>query len=207
VTLLIKYRFFVRRLALLTALFAGTLLSAQSFPQAPAAGQLARAEVVNGDTVPVVNLDMVTVSTQFVFRNRRQYEQWTRTKYNVKIVYPYAILAAAKLREFDLALAAIEGEKERKAFIKKCERDLRLEFEDDLKALTISQGKILMKLIDRESGRTAYEVVKQLRGSFQATMWQAVATIFGHNMKAEYDAGLEDLMVERAVKLVESGQF
>ena len=170
-------------------------------------GRHARAEVVNGDTVPVVDLGSVTVYGLYQFKNRRQHEQWTRTKYNVKKVYPYAILAAAKLREYDIALGRMHNEAQRKAFVKACEKDLRSEFEDDLKNLTVTQGKILMKLIDRESGKTAYQVVRQLRGAFQAAMWQTVATIFGHNMKAEYDAEIEDLMIERAVRLVESGQF
>jgi hypothetical protein len=64
-----------------------------------------------------------------------------------------------------------------------------------------------MKLIDRETGKTTYDLVKQLRGSFQAAMWQTVARIFGHNMKSEYDANIEDIMIERAIKLVENGQF
>lgn len=174
---------------------------------APASGQRTRGLVMDGDTLPMVDIETVQITTQFQFRSRRHHEMWTRTKFNVKKVYPYAILAAAKLREYDLALARIEGEKEKKTFIKKCEDDLRNEFEDELKDLTVSQGKTLMKLIDRESGKTTYEVVRQLRGAFQAAMWQTVAVIFGHNLKAEYDAGVEDIMIERAVKLVEAGQF
>jgi len=170
-------------------------------------GFRSRATVIDGDTVPMVDLQTVQVVTNFDFHSPRHYEQWTRTKFNVKKVYPYAIIAAAKLKEYDRALAAMDNEKQKKAFMKVCEKDLRSEFEDELKGLTVSQGKILMKLIDREAGKTTYEVVRQLRGSFQATMWQAIATIFGHNMKAEYDANVEDLMIERAVKLVESGQF
>jgi hypothetical protein len=163
--------------------------------------------VVNGDTLPMVNIEPVYVITDFQFKTRRQFEMWTRTKQNVKVVYPYAILAAAKLKEYDRVLAQIESEDMRKVFIRKCEDDLRLEFEDELKALTVSQGKILMKLIDRESGKTTYDVVKQMRGAFQAAMWQTVARLFGHNMKAEYDANVEDIMIERAVKLVEAGRF
>lgn len=170
-------------------------------------GYRARAEVISGDTLPVVDLNAVYVYTDFVFKTPRQYEQWTRTKANVKKVYPYAILAAAKLKEYDVVLAKMQDEKMKKAFIKVCEKDLRKEFEDELKGLSVTQGKILMKLIDRETGRTTYEVVKQLRGNFQATMWQTLAVIFGHNMKAEYDANVEDIMIERAVKLVETGQF
>ncbi len=173
----------------------------------PARGSIAYAEVVNGDTIPVVNLNTVYIYTDFQFKNRRHHEQWTRTKHNVKKVYPYAILAAAKLKEYDRALSKIEDKNLREAFIRNCEKDLKAEFEDELKSLSVSQGKILMKLIDRESGKTTYEVVKQLRGSFQAAMWQTVARIFGHNMKSEYDAAVEDIMIERAVKLVEAGQF
>jgi len=173
----------------------------------PESGFKNRAEVVNGDTIPVVDLNTVNIYTVFEFKTPKQREQWTRTKYNVKKVYPYAILAAAKLQEYDVALRKIEDERLRKAFLKVCEKDLRNEFEDEIKDLTVSQGKVLMKLIDRETGKTTYDVVKQLRGSFQAAMWQTIATIFGHNMKSEYDAGVEDILIERAVKLVEAGNF
>lgn len=173
----------------------------------PPAGYRTRAEVINNDTVPVVDLNTVYVYTTFVFRNPRHYEQWTRIKSNVKKVYPYAILAAAKLKEYDYALEKIHDEHLKKAFIKACEKDLRSQFEDELKELTVSQGKVLMKLIDRETGKTTYEIVKELRGGFQAAMWQTVARLFGHNMKSEYDPAVEDLMIERAVKVVEAGQF
>jgi Domain of unknown function (DUF4294) len=185
---------------------AQTLEAADIF-SSPTKGFRVRAEVVGNDTLPSVYLNEVEVCTEHIFRSQRQRELWTRTKFNVKKVYPYAILAAAKLKEYDKALASIPDEKKKKSFIKVCERDLRHEFEDEVKDLTISQGKVLMKLIDRETGKTTYDVVKQLRGSFQAAMWQTVARIFGHNMKVEYDANEEDLMIERAIKLVEEGRF
>ena len=173
----------------------------------PSKGFRCLAQIVDGDTLPMINLNTVEVCTEFVFKTPRQRELWTRTKNNVKIVYPYAILAAAKLKEYDTKLSYIQDEKAKKAFIKVCEKDLRKEFEDEIKGLTVSQGKVLMKLIDRETGKTTYDVVKQLRGSFQAAMWQTVACIFGHNMKVQYDAGVEDIMIERAIKLVEEGRF
>jgi Domain of unknown function (DUF4294) len=166
-----------------------------------------RGEIINGDTVPVVDLNTVNVYTQFEFSTKKQKEQWTRTKYNVKKVYPYAIVASAKLKEYDLALSRMQDEHLRKAFIKVCEKDLREQFEDDLKNLTVSQGKVLMKLIVRETGKTTYEIVKEMRGGFQAAMWQSLASLFGNSMKVEYNPENEDLMIERAVKLVESGQF
>lgn len=173
----------------------------------PKSGYRCRAEVIDGDTVPVVDLNTVYIFTDYVFKTQRHAELWTRTKYNVKKVYPYAILAAAKLKEYDKALEKIENPHYKKIFLKVCEKELRKEFEDELKDLTVSQGKVLMKLVDRETGKTTYDIVKQMRGNFQAMMWQTLARLFGHNMKAEYDANVEDIMIERAVKLVEAGQF
>lgn len=172
----------------------------------PEFGFKCKAIVIEKDTFPEVDLNTIYVTTDYAFKNARQYEQWTRTKHNVKKVYPYAIIAAAKLKEYDLVLSKIEDNQLKKAFIKACEKDLRNEFENDLKKLTVSQGKVLMKLIDRESGKTTYEIVKQLRGNFQAAMWQTVACLFGNTMKVEYDP-VEDIMIERAIKLVESGRF
>lgn len=166
-----------------------------------------RAEIIKGDTVPVVDLNTIYVYTDYVYKSPRQYEQWSRIKNNVKKVYPYAILAAAKLKEYDVVLEKMPTERLKKAYIRVCERDLKHEFEDELKDLSINQGRVLMKLIDRETGKTTYEIVKQMRGGFQAVMWQAIARLFGNNMKDDYDAQGEDLMIERAIKLVEAKQF
>jgi hypothetical protein len=166
-----------------------------------------RAEIINGDTVPVVDLYPVTVETEYPFKNEKQRDQWTRIKRDLKIVYPYAILAAAKLKEYDRILEKMPSEQLKKAYLRICEKDLRHEFEDELKDLTIKQGRLLMKLIDRETGKTTYDIVKQMRGSFQVMMWQAVARIFGNDMKVSYDAGTEDAMIEAAIKQVEYNNY
>ncbi|MDZ4664817.1 MAG: DUF4294 domain-containing protein [Bacteroidota bacterium] len=165
------------------------------------------AVIENNDTVPIFYLDEVGVTTNMVFKTKRMYEQWTRVKFNVKKVYPYAILASAKLKQYDILLAKIEDEDKRKAFLRVCEKDLRHEFEDELKGLSVSQGRVLMKLINRETGKTTYAIVKELRGSFQAAMWQAFARLFGNDMKAQYEAATEDIMIEKAIALVERGDF
>lgn len=165
------------------------------------------AEVVNGDTIPSVRLPDVWIFAEYSYKSRKQYEAWTRTKYNVKKVYPYAILASAKLKEYNQILEKMPDEKMRKAYMKVIEKELRAEFEDELKDLSITQGRMLLKLIDRETGNTSYELVKDLRGNFQAFMWQSVARLFGSNMKSEYDPKGEDVMIERAIKLVEAGQY
>jgi hypothetical protein len=175
--------------------------------EAPENGTRCRAEIVDGDTIPVFDLNTVSVETNYIYKNPREYILWTRVKKDVKIVYPYAIIAAAKLKEYDKILEKMPDEKMRKTYLKMCEKDLRSEFEGILKELTVPQGEILMKLIDRESGKTTYEIVKEMRGAFQAAMWQALARLFGNTMKHEYDGTQRDVMIERAVKLVESGQF
>ena len=198
---------FVAQVILLLLLLQVDCLGQGAAAEAPQPQIRLRGEIINGDTVPVVDLNTVNVYTQFEFSTKKQKEQWTRTKYNVKKVYPYAIIASAKLKEYDLALSRMQDEHLRKAFIKVCEKDLREQFEDDLKNLSVSQGKVLMKLIVRETGKTTYEIVKEMRGGFQAAMWQSLASLFGNSMKVEYDPEHEDLMIERAVKLVEAGQF
>jgi hypothetical protein len=164
-------------------------------------------EIVNGDTIPSIRLPEVWVYADYPYKNKKQYEAWSKTKYNVKKVYPYAILAAAKLKEYNAVLEKIPNEKLRKAYMKTVEKELKAEFEEPLKNLSMNQGKILLKLIDRETGNTSYELVKDLRGGFQAFMWQSVARLFGSNMKSEYDPTGEDIMIERAIKLVEAGQY
>jgi hypothetical protein len=165
------------------------------------------AEVINGDTIPSIRLPEIWVYAEYTYKNKKQYEAWTRTKYNVKKVYPYAILAAAKLKEYNRILEKMPDERTRKAYMKTVEKELKAEFEEPLKDLSITQGKILLKLIDRETGNSSYDLVKDLRGGFQAFMWQSVARLFGSNMKDEYDPTGEDIMIERSIKLIEAGQF
>jgi len=165
------------------------------------------AEIYNGDTIPSIRFQNIYVYADYIYKNKKQYEEWTRVKYNVKKVYPYAILAAAKLKEYNVILEKMPSEKLKKAYLKIIEKQLKDEFEEPMKDLTITQGRILLKLIDRETGNTGYQLVKDLRGNFQAFMWQSLARLFGSNMKSEYDPKGEDIMIERAIKLIEAGQF
>jgi hypothetical protein len=163
--------------------------------------------IVNGDTLPYVNLAPVICTGQRVFKNKRDQQRWERTKYNVKKVYPYAILAAAKLKEYDRILATIPTQRERDLYMKAAEDHLTDEFGEELKKLTVTQGRVLIKLIDRETGKTTYDVVKKMRGNFSAFMWQGLALMFNSNLKSEYDAEGEDKSIELAIQLIEDGQF
>jgi hypothetical protein len=163
--------------------------------------------VYQGDTIPYIKLNPIVCYGERNFKNTRQKAAWNRLKYNVKKVYPYAILASAKLKEYDKLLSRIQDESERKKYTKLAEKQLKEEFGKELENLTVNQGKLLIKLIDRETGKTTYTIVKDMRGSFSAFMWQSVALMFSSNLKSEYDADGEDKAIEEAIKLVENGDF
>jgi hypothetical protein len=165
------------------------------------------AHIVNGDTLPYVNLAPVICSSTRVFKSKKEQQRWERTRYNVKKVYPYAILAAAKLKEYDRILATIPTQRERDSYMKEAEDHLTDEFGDELKKLTVTQGRVLIKLIDRETGKTTYDVVKNMRGNFSAFMWQGIALMFNSNLKTDYDAEGDDKSIELAIRLIEDGQF
>lgn len=163
--------------------------------------------VVGADTFAYLSLPIVSVEAPMPFATKRKYAEWTRLKHNVKKAYPYAILASARLKQYEMILEKLPNEDARKAYMAVAEKQLQKEFGEELKKLTISQGRILIKLIDRETGNTSYTLVKQLRGSFSAFMWQSLASLFGSSLKTEYDPEGEDRLIEVAIKQIESGQF
>ncbi|MGZ4035085.1 MAG: DUF4294 domain-containing protein [Bacteroidia bacterium] len=170
-------------------------------------GFLVHTVVYDGDTIPYAVLPAVTCVTPRVFATYKQYQAWDRLKYNVKKVYPYAILAAAKLKEYDRVLATIPRECDRNAYMRATEKQLKNEFGPELTNLSVTQGRILIKLIDRETGKTTYDVVKSMRGSFSAMMWQGVALMFNSSLKADYDADGDEKGIEIAIKMIEDGQL
>lgn len=163
--------------------------------------------VVGSDTIPVINFPVFHVTTFRSFKDEKAKHRYYRLVRNVKKVYPYAKLAGVKLREYNEQLEGIHSERKRKIFMKKVEKELKEEFGDELKNLTITQGRILIKLIDRETGDTSYELVKELRGTFSAFFWQTIARIFGNNLKNKYDAKGADREVEHIILLIEQGVY
>ncbi len=172
----------------------------------PLNGFRVKAIIYQGDTIPFVTLEPIVCYTDRIFRNQKQKAAWDRLKYNVKIVYPYAILAAAKLKEYDRILATMP-EGERKKYTKLAEKQLKDQFGKELENLTTTQGRLLVKLIDRETGKTTYTIVRDMRGSFSAFMWQSVALMFSSNLKDQYDAEGDDKYIEQAIRLIEDGAF
>jgi len=166
-----------------------------------------RATILNGDTMPLLVLPPVNITTERVFKSKREKRRYGKLKRYVVKVYPYAKIAGEMLQDFDDTLRTIESKVKRKKYIKKVEKQLMAEFEGELKKLTIKQGIILIKLIDRETGNTSYDLVKELRGSFSAFLWQSLARLFGSNLKLQYDPNGRDAMIEEIVQLIENGQI
>lgn len=173
-------------------------------------GVLCRYMVVNNDTIPIVDLPVCIISSYKTPQrslSKNEQKRYNRLHRYVKKVYPYATLAASKLKECEVELIGIEDEGERRKIMKKVEIALKEKYGDELKNLTVTQGKILLKLIDRQTGHTSYELLKELRGSFSAAMWQGLAVLFGHSLKLDYEPGGEDWMIEDIITKIENGTY
>ncbi len=168
---------------------------------------VARAVVIDGDTLWVADLDEVYIFPTKKFKSRRERRRYTRLIYNIKKAYPWARLAGDMLSDVEVHLLSLETEKEQKDYMKLVEKELLKDYKHDLKKLTITQGRILIKLVDRETGDTSYELVRELRGKISAVFWQALARLFGSNLKSEYDPEGEDRLIEEIVVLIENGQL
>jgi len=145
---------------------------------------------VTGDTFYVYNLSPIVIAEKRT-SNFKEYWRWLRLKYDVMKVYPYAIAAAALYREIEDSLAKLKSKRQRKRYLKSLEKRLRDEFEEPLKSLTIRQGKILVKLIQRETGKTLYEILKEYKSGFSAIYWQSLGTFLGYDLKTVYDPQLD----------------
>ncbi len=163
--------------------------------------------VVEGDTIPNALIPQVVVFPQRKFKNNREFRHYRRLIRNIKIVYPYAQIAKRKIGEMEEQFQQLKTEREREQYVKQVEKEMREEFEGQLVRLTISQGRLLIKLIDREIGRTSYDVIKELKGGVSAVFWQAIARIFGSNLKSEFDDLGEDKLLNELIILYEHGQL
>jgi len=163
--------------------------------------------IVNGDTIPLVNMSGVEIVAPLSPEAAAKMQAYLKLRRDVLRAYPYAKLAAVQLRFINDSIAKIPNENQRKKFVKATEKDLKEQFEKDLKKLTVTQGRILIKLVDRETGSTSYALVKELRGSLQAFFWQGLARLFGSNLKSEYDGEGNDAQIEQIVQQIERGEL
>ncbi|QIA07272.1 DUF4294 domain-containing protein [Draconibacterium halophilum] len=163
--------------------------------------------VEDGDTIIFKNIKEIPVFPDREFKNKRQYRRYTRYVRKVKKVYPLAVKARELLKKYEPEYNALETGKERRKLMKKLEKELLAEHKDELKRWSISDGRILLKLINRETERTPYGLIKDFRGGFSATFWQGIAKLFRNDLKAGYDPAEEDQVLEEIVTLIELGYY
>ncbi|MBL4716348.1 MAG: DUF4294 domain-containing protein [Bacteroidia bacterium] len=170
-----------------------------------AKGYIVYGSVVNGDTVPSIQLNTLHIwakrSKKDIRKSKRKKARYDRLARDVRKVYPMARVASAKLKYINNELAKLETKSERKSLLKEKEKELLTEYEDDIRTMTFRQGRILIKLIDRETGSPSYDLIRDLRGSTSAFFWQAIARIFGSNLKWEYDPE-EEKAIEAIIQSV-----
>lgn len=163
------------------------------------------ARIVDGDTLANILIKEVVVFPKRKFASKKDYRQYKRLVHNLKVVYPYAQIAKYKISEMDVHYRSLKTDKERKKYTKQVEQELRDEFEGQLVKLTISQGRLLIKLIDREVGKTTYAVIRDLKGGFSAIFWQSLARLFGSNLKTEFEAMGDDKLLNELIMMYELG--
>ncbi|MEI7588683.1 MAG: DUF4294 domain-containing protein [Chitinophagia bacterium] len=156
-----------------------------------------------GDTIPQSWLPPAQVNAIQTNHWKKYWKDWTRLRNAVYVTYPYAKTAGKIISEVNIQLAQVSDEHQRKQIIKTREKELKRDFADKVTNLSVYQGKVLMKLINRETGNNCYAIIKEFKGGFNAGFWQAVAFVFGSNLKQQYDAKGDDIEMEKIVKEVE----
>lgn len=160
--------------------------------------------VIDGDTMPMIYLDVVTITDKMPRKWARKKAKYDRMRHNIYKVYPYAVIAADVLKDVDSTLVAIGDDKStRKDYMKSVEKELKGRFNGEISDMTISQGHVLVKLIDRQTGKSCFDIVKELKGGVPAVVFQSIALIFTHNLKREYDPYGEDKDMETIVRELE----
>jgi hypothetical protein len=162
---------------------------------------------VDGDTVVFREMSPVYVFSRKDFKSKRYEQQYWRLVQKVKKVYPYAKRANELLRQYSEQYEATQDKKLQRTYVKQAEKALFDEYGPQLKKLTISEGRILIKLIDRETGSTSYRLIQELKGGLTAFFWQGVARVFGNDLKAEYDPEVEDRMIEEIIFYIDAGML
>jgi hypothetical protein len=160
------------------------------------------------DSIAMLYLPDCKVSGERIFKRKSERKKYDILVKRVRKTYPFAKLAGSLLKSYNDTLEMMGGgEVLQKKYMKKVEQQLKKKFGPELENLTMSEGAILIKLIDRETGTTSYELVKEMRGVFSAVFWQTLAKVFGQNLKNAYDASGEDKYIEEIIQNIENGAY
>lgn len=173
----------------------------------PASYAMMEMVVEQGDTIYLDNLRVLYVYPPLVFKSGRQEKFYWRTVRDVKKALPYARLATIEIMNLNRELYYMPNDAARKKHISDFQSRIFRQYEKPLRNLTINQGKMLIKLIDREHDMNTFDIIKAYKGNMPAFFWNTIARFFGSDLKSEYDASDKDRIVERVVTLVDAGQL
>lgn len=197
-------RIHIFAILLLAALAGSDVLFAQNPPTGRIrGGAISGYEIEGRDTIITIDITPVHVYSRPKRMNMRQYERLIK---NVKKVYPYAMEAKEYMRSMEEQLAKLTSSRDREKFIAKMEKEIVVKYTPVLEKMTFSQGKILIKLIDRETNQTPYQILRDFRGRFTAGFYNAIAKIFKADLKQHYDPTKgEDAVIEHIIMKIEEG--
>ncbi len=160
-----------------------------------------------GEMIPSFLYSDFYVFKPLVFKSPSQAKKYYKIANNIKKVYPLACEIQETVNRTIAHMDSLSTKKEKDAYLKQQEKDLKAEYYPKLKKLSFAQGKLLIKLIDRQCDMTGYELIKKYMGGFKAGFYNAFASLFGASLKKEYDPDVDDRLTERAILLIESGQM
>ena len=195
-------KFLLNATLLLAILLSGNFASAQS-GYAFSDTIVSQAVIYNGDTLEAKTLENVFLYSRLTEAQMSAAAKYNRLRNAVYVTYPYARRAGAVMNDINQKLVNVSRKEDRKKYIHSREAELRKEFTNPLTNLSIYQGKVLMKLINRETGNNCFEIIKEYKGGFNARLYQTVAFFFNSNLKQPYDATADDKVIEKLVKEVQ----
>lgn len=163
--------------------------------------------IYEGDTIPYVNLPNVYIFKPLKFKNKRDMNSYYKLIRDVKKVLPVSKEINRAIIETYEYMTTLPNDKARQRHMKEVEKSLKEQYTPRMKKLSFAQGKLLIKLVDRQSNSTSYELVKAFMGPFKAGFYQTFAALFGASLKKQYDPAGDDAMTERVILMVENGQL
>jgi hypothetical protein len=160
------------------------------------------------DTIYIDHLNPSKVYSRLPRQKGREWRKYYRLVHNFSKAYPYAMVARKLVQEADSTIAADNLKRvKREQYVARVQKELFDVFEKQMRSMTVSQGALLMKLIDREVGKSSYDIIKDYKNGMAAGFWQGVAKIFGTDLRKPYDPEGEDALTEELVKIWEAGDF
>ena len=173
--------------------------------QNPPISQLLRVIVIDNDTLPHVDLPTVDIYGINRFNHGNGDQQFWRMVMRVKKVLPYAKEAAVLLKKYEQEVPPDARGKDRRVYVRRAEAELMKKYGPTLREMSVNDGRVLIKLIDRETQQVSYDLIHDLKGGVAAVFWQGIARLFGNNLKASYDPLGEDRQIEQIIHYIEMG--